>query len=53
MATDIIDSIIENAIIEEEEEEVSPNPTMMSKATTTLGKVRKERVDKGEVKKVI
>ncbi len=42
MANDIIDDIIENAIIEEEEQ-ISSTPTMMSQATTILDKVRKSR----------
>jgi hypothetical protein len=44
MAKDIIDENIENAIIEEE---TSPNPTILSIASTTFGKVRKSRSDKG------
>jgi hypothetical protein len=50
MAEDIIDDIIENAIIEEKEGEISPTPTMTSKASTTIGKVRKDRRDKGQKK---
>jgi hypothetical protein len=48
MAKDIIDDIIENAIIEKEEEELSPTPSMMSMRSTILGKVRKSRSDIGK-----
>jgi hypothetical protein len=47
MARDIIDDIIENAIIEEEE--LSPTPSMMSIRSTLLGKAkRKSRSDIGK-----